>query len=415
MDVNEAAENAGKESTGIEVFSDEERREISSRIEAASARDAAPPPGPPARGEASKKGLFPLLVNAAAILFLGAGLFLLFSFRRSDQAELRESGAELGITERALIQEIRKEVNLQLTEKEAAIDAMENRIAEVDDELSRLESLEALTDEQRETVGVLREQQEGYRGDLARLETERSQILAEARRREAEARQREERLHAQLAEQEGVLAVTIADSVSNRTEIEAARTELAKLSAEEEKAALIEKQLSGYYTAVSKQIQDGRYKEAAGTLAALKEFLATPSFQPFTIIGSRRESDTAALNALSALVAEALKTPAPAASGGTQAVETTPPPPPVPAGAGAEAALRKQLSDQGAILAEREQTLAELQKKHDDLQEQNNAARQTVAERDRQLENLQTQNTANLQKIETLQKTIATINAALSE
>ncbi|MDR1143158.1 MAG: hypothetical protein LBK77_02930 [Spirochaetaceae bacterium] len=429
MEVNELTgnngENAGENAgAGIEVFSDEERREISGRIEEASRREALPPPGPPARGEASRKGFFPLLVNAAGILLLGAGLLLLFSIQRAGSAEIRESGAELGITERALIREIRREVNLQLTRKDADISAMQGRITEVDDELARLESLEALTGEQRETMAALRGQQEGYRGDLARLETERALILAEARQQEAEARRREARLHARLAEQEGALEDI---SARNRAELEAARAELAKLTGDDEKAALVERQLAGYYAAFSKQIQAGQYREAAGTLAALKEFLATPSFQQLKLIGSRRESDGAAITAMTGILS-ALdgKSPGPAAEGsGPPAGGSLTPAeiaPPVSEASGAETALRRQLSDQAAALAdqaaalaERERALAELQRNHDGVQEQNSALRQTVAERDRQLESLQAQNAANLQKIETLQKTISTINAAINE
>ncbi|MDR1306260.1 MAG: hypothetical protein LBK74_01625 [Treponema sp.] len=424
VDVGGVIENGGENigAGGIEVFSDEERREISGRIEAASRREAVPPPGPPARGEASRKGFFPLLVNAAGILLLGAGLLLLFSIQRAGSAELRESDAELGITERALIREIRREVTLQLTEKDADISAMRGRIAEVDDELARLESLEALTGEQQQTMAALRGQQEEYRGDLARLEMERSLILAEARQKEAEARRREARLHARLAEQEGALEDI---SARNRAELEAARAELAKLTGDDEKAALVERQLAGYYAAFSKQIQAGQYREAAGTLAALKEFLATPSFQQLKLIGSRRESDAAAAAAMSGILS-AVTGPAgsgPAAEGGGSLTPAEiAPPVAVPEASGAETALRRRLSEQAAalteqaaVLAERERALAELQKSHDGVQEQNSALRQTVAERDRQLENLQAQNTANLQKIETLQRTISTINAALNE
>jgi chromosome segregation ATPase len=420
---------AGETAGGIEVFSDEERREISGRIEAASRREAVPPPGPPARGEASRKGFFPLVVNAAGILFLGAGLLLLSSIQRADSAEIRESGAELGITERALIREIRREVNLQLTEKDGDIIAMERRIAEVDDELARLESLEALTGEQRETMAALREQQEGYRGDLTRLEAERALILAEARQKEAEARRREARLHARLAEQEGALEDM---SARNRAELAAARAELAKLTGDDEKAALVERQLAGYYSAFAKQIQAGQYREAAGTLAALKEFLATPSFQQLKLIGSRRESDAAAIAAMTGILSAAAgKSSGPSSGGSLTPAEIVPPVAGPGAGgpgtgapeaSAAETALRRQLADQAAALAQREQTLAdrdralgELQKKHDGLQDQNGALRQTLADRDRQLESLQAQNAANLQKIETLQKTISTINAALNE
>ncbi|GHV86416.1 hypothetical protein AGMMS50230_20240 [Spirochaetia bacterium] len=394
--------------TDAVLFSNEEQKEISGRIEAAAAREPIVPPGLPARKEVSRRGLFPLLVNAAAILLLGGGIFFLFSFHKADTAEIRDSGAELGITERALIQEIRKEVTRQLAEKEAAIETMKNRLAGVDAELERLDSLEALSDEQRAAMEELRRQQEEYRGSLGQLQTERAQILAEARKREAEAHQRELSLHARLEEQQGVLENL---SAASRAEITAAREELAKLSGEQEKAVLVERQLSGYYAAVSRQIQAGQYREVLESLASLKEFLATPALVNLKTIQARRDSDAAAVAALSALAAEALKDGSAGIAGAAipAAVTDTSAPP----AAATEAALRQQLASQTAALAEQNAALAELQKNLTALEEQNAAGRQSLAERDRQLENLRTQNTANQQTIDNLQRTISNITAAL--
>jgi hypothetical protein len=399
--------------TDISVFSEEERNEINRRIEAASVREAAPPPGLPRRGETSRRGILPLLVNAGAVLALAAGVLALVAFHRSDAAEIRESGAVLGITERALIEEIRREANLRLGEKEAAIGAMNLRIAEVDAELERLDSLEALTDEQRAAMEELRRQQEEYRGSLARLEEDRARILAEARSREAEALRREAGLHVKLEEQTGVPESLSAQSGA---ELEAAREELAKISGEAEKAALVERQISGYYAAVTRQIEGGRYGEAAESVASLKAFLATPAFQNLKVIQTRRESDAATVAALSALIAEARKGPAGSGAGGVpeapaSGTETAGggPAGSGPAGsgpAGAEAALRQQLAAQTAALAE-------LQKASADLKEQNAAGQAALAERDKQLENLRAQVNSQDLTIANLRRTLSAISAQL--
>jgi len=174
--------------TGIEIFSPEERSEISDSIEAASARDSIKAPGFPSKKQAIKYGTFPILVNAGAIILLLIGLFLLFSFQQNSDYEIRESGSLLGITERALIREIRNEAQLRLNEKDAAINDMHRRINEVSLELGRLELLESVTAEQHSIMEELRRQEQVYSGELRLLEQERIQILTEARIRENEIR-----------------------------------------------------------------------------------------------------------------------------------------------------------------------------------------------------------------------------------
>ncbi|MDR2049210.1 MAG: hypothetical protein LBP69_07120, partial [Treponema sp.] len=249
----------------------------------------------------------------------------------------------------------------------------------------------------------------------AGLQSERAQILAEARQREAA-------LNARLEEQQGALENL---SARSRAEIQAAREELAKLSGDREKSILVEKQLGAYFAAAGREIQAGRYNEASETLAGLREFLATPSFQTLQGIQARRESDLAAVFALSVLVAEALASgrQAPAAGpAGNAASESGP--------NQTETVLRLQqqavaekdraLAEQAALLAEkdrtlaaREQSLAELQKNISELQTRNADNLQTIAERERQMESLRAQNTAYAQTIDTQQKTIAALNAEL--
>jgi hypothetical protein len=402
------------------VFSGEEQREIARRIEAASARGSVAPPGPPARGEASRRGLFPLLVNAAALLILAAGLFCFSALHRTEAVEIRESGAVLGITERALIQEIRRETNQKLFQKEEAIEAMNFQIAGVEAELERLDSLEALSDEQRETMAALRLRQEEYRAGLEALQSERAQILAEAVRRETA-------LHTRLEEQREAIENL---SEQSRSEIGTAREELAKLSSEQEKAALIERQLNGYFAAVEKFVQAGHYREAMETIAGLREFLNTPAFQTIARFQARRESDLAAANVLSLIVSEALKAGGAAAVGAAisaspNAAEPVPASPAnaavlgntAPAAAGnaaaGEAALRRQLAERETALAAREQSIRELERNAGELQASAIAARLTVQERDRQIEALRAQNTAYAQTISTQQNTIERITTEL--
>ncbi|MDR0403722.1 MAG: hypothetical protein LBH35_09065 [Treponema sp.] len=395
--------------TGIAVFSEEEQKEIIAQIEKAAQREPAAPSRPPSKGEASKRNLFPLAVNITAAALLCAGIFCAIFFQREDEIKIRESGAVLGITERKLIQEIRRETGRQISEKEAAIEAMNEKIAEVDAELARLDSLEALTDEQQAAMSELQRQQDEYRHSLQGLQSERARILAEARQREAA-------LNARLEEQQGALENLSAQS---RAEIQAAREELAKLSGDQEKSALVEKQLGAYFAAAGREIQAGRYREASEAVASLREFLTTPSFQTLRSVQARRESDLAAVSALSAALTEAL-----ARDRRTRTAEV--PAEPAAETGGAEAALRRQLAQDTALaeqalaekdraLAAREQSLAELRKNIGELQEKNTDNLQTIAERERQMESLRAQNTAYAQTIDTQQRTIAALNAELEK
>jgi chromosome segregation ATPase len=390
----------------IEIFSPEERDEINARIEAASARDAVTAPGLPSKKEASRRDLFPILVNAGAMLLLASGLLLLFNLQRTDAVEIRESGAVLGLTERALIREIRNEAKSQLAEKDTAIDAMNKRIEEVDVELRRLDSLETLTDEQRETMEELRNQEGVYRESLAQLQIDKAKILTSARIREAEATQREANLRGQIREQAGMLEDLSAQS---KAEIENARNELVKLSGDAEKTALVEKQLSGFYANISRHIENRQYNEAADGIAALKEYLATPSLSSIKAIRSRQESDAAAVNSLSVLLSEAEQR-----SGASPVrIEAETPQQLPPPDTSTEDALRRQVAEQAASIARQNVTLSELQKSVSDLQIRNDDFLKSIAERESQLENLKAQNVSYAQTIETLQKTISNVNAAL--
>ncbi|MCL1814882.1 MAG: hypothetical protein FWG27_03545 [Treponema sp.] len=366
-----AGNNNFSDSSETAIFSPEERSEITARIEKASSREAVVPPSIPSKKEAQRRGLFPLLVNAGALILLAAGLFLLFSSQQTGAAEIRKSGAVLGITERALIREIRNEIN----EKDAAIDTMIRRIAEAGEELNRLFSLETLTNEQRGVVEKLQREQEEYQETLTQLQLERAGILTYARIKEAEAREK-----------------------------------LETLSGDAEKAALVEMQLSGFYTGLSRQIEAGQYREAEKTLAALREFLATPSFSSIKTIQARQANDTALISTLSALIREAQKNTAlsiPAA----EISEL----PPVPPGTGAEAELRRQLTAQSASLTEQGSALTELQKNLTALQNRNDAILQSLTEKESQLDSLRATNTSQAQTIQSLQNTINSIRSAMED
>lgn len=396
-------ENSMEAENGIAVFSEEERREIAAQIEAAAGRSPMAISRMPAKGEASKRGLFPLLVNAGAVIFLAAGICFMFFFQRGEAAEINESGVILGITERRLIEEIRRETSLRISEKEAAIEEMSARIAEVDAELAKLDSLESLSDDQKNAMAALRGRHDEYQLSLEGLRNERAQILAEARQKEAA-------LYAKLEEREGAMENL---SVQNRQELEAVRDEFVKLLGDEEKAALAEQQINAYFSTAEKQVRALQYGEALNTLAALKEFLVTPSLQTLRPIQARRESGLAAAAALSTTV-ESLKNGGvvPASPAAAQPPAAAPLPAFVPAsGSGkTETELRRQLESQNAAnaagLAEREQIIEDLRKEQSGLQSRNAELQQSLTGKDTQIKSLETQNESLRSQLQNLRNTL---------
>ena len=214
----------------IEIFSAEERDDITRHIERVSAREAVDVPGIPPKEDVLKHGVFPLFVNAGAMIILVAGILLLFIFQQTEAAEIQTSGAALGVTERALIREIRSETNSQLNEKDAAIDAMIRHIAEIDRDLEKFNSFETLTVEQRKAIEELRARHTEYRDTLIRLQQEKRQLLIQARISEEEVRQREKI----FLERQGFLEDI---SGQNRETLEQARIEFSRLAGESQKTS----------------------------------------------------------------------------------------------------------------------------------------------------------------------------------
>ena len=310
--------------------------------------------------KAKKRGFFfPLMVNIGALVLLGLGFTLLFLLHGQDQQGIRESSATLGLTERKLIQEIRQETNRQLSEKENEINDILSKLSAADAEFQHLsDSVESLTEEQKERAAYLMELQEEYHNTLSGLNDEKSRIIEDSRlretrlRREAEERARE--LSSQIEQGQADLTVAI--------------EELRRLSTEQEMAARAESQLSGFYASVNAQISAGRLDEASGTLKAMGSFLAAPLFRGVRSLESRRQTHLAAIAAMEAAVADAAasKREAEASRNGTVQVRSDPSAGSAAAGAAAD-------------LAAAELALAELQERYDAMEQRSSDQERAIA------------------------------------
>ncbi|MCL2264846.1 MAG: hypothetical protein FWC22_02280 [Treponema sp.] len=195
-----------------------------------------------------KGGVFPLAVNIAAAVILAAGAFLLISFNGRIDINAREGAAVYNLTERALIEKIRKDTAEKIAVKELEMAEIASRLEEVDNELLRiyLNSLD-LTLEQREVQESLLVSQNTFRAELLKLQDERAEILEDSRSREA-------RIRAQMDER----TREFASLPRSLNELDSAAKELEHLTAGQEKLSAINALLAGSLAVTGGQLQESQ-------------------------------------------------------------------------------------------------------------------------------------------------------------
>jgi hypothetical protein len=236
-------------------ISAEEREQVLAQIESAVAQAHAPDRTDLAVLEAEKKGLlFPLLINIAAVVLIGCGVFLLvrhFELRKDNITLRRRAYVS---AEGTLIQTLKQETESQLQAKEQEISSIQERLQAVERERQALKlKLEAdLESKQEELRSQLREELREERSRLTALGTSEANISNKLR--ELESRQQgaideqiaryRRQLDAQLQERESEL---LASETRAREALEQANRErdqlLAELSEQEAERSTAEKQL----------------------------------------------------------------------------------------------------------------------------------------------------------------------------
>jgi len=246
--------------------------------------------------KAKKSGaLFPLIVNAAAVAILLGGALLLVSFNGKKDAQVRTGSAVYDLTERALIEEIRKDTAAKIAAKESEIDTISSRLEDVDAQLLQLHSSnQELNAEQRAAQERLRALQNSYRTDLSALQEERSRILEDSRTKEA-------RYRAQLEERAREYA---AAQQKTTGELTSAMGELERLSGEQEKAAAMDAQLAGGLAAISALVQNSQYDQASVAVENLRAFNNQSAFSASRSFASRREFYNKAIDSVDAMIEE---------------------------------------------------------------------------------------------------------------
>ncbi|MDR2194946.1 MAG: hypothetical protein LBP19_10895 [Treponema sp.] len=340
-------------------------------------------PAVPYEKQARKKGvMLPALANgiAAALLLLGCAALVIMHKR--DEVRFIQGGAAPSITERMLIAEIRREFADMVNAKDAEIAEILSKIAGIDREMQniqiRFENKEMLESEKDKALADLQREKDEYQARLTALQRERGQLLEDARLREAD-------LHSQRS----VNKELSAQMQSVQTELTSAQEEIRRLTGEQEKNALIDRQIDGYFAAVNEQISAALFSEAAATLSSLQAFLDTPSFQGIKAFHDQKPARLTLVNTLSRLVAASIRT-----NEGR-----------------AEAAAPAENAETDAVsgrLEQYEKTIAELTARNDELERtarersnSNTAASATVNE----LRN----------RTQTLEKTLAAQESTLTE
>lgn len=292
--------------------------------------------------------VFPIAVNLAAIAVTAAGLWILSVSFQAREAEAVASGAALSSAEGKLIQELKRDSESRLSEKDKEIEEMQSRIAAIEADRTKLQANfeTRLADRETELRAQLQEElrvererllaqglaesviQErlkkfeeertaAFRRQLAefqqRLDEERAAADAnyaklrdeyrsgmvslneERKRIQDEARQREDELRTSLEARTQELETERAQATAG---LEQARVELAR--AEEARKAQIaaEERIVGLYLAFRSAIQERRFEEAAARAAALKAYLEDPSLTSIAATQVRRPADMFAAEAL---------------------------------------------------------------------------------------------------------------------
>ncbi len=293
-----------------------------------------------------KKGvLFPLIINLAAVLVLAVGIFTLnLLFRRGEESILEEK-VIITTTEGKLLEELKRESDNKLREKNSEIDDIQNRLSAIDKERQDLqdnmdskiqerestlrktledalaaekqqlkdqglseedinakitdlenkkelefnESLETFKKEaeaeRRQAENNLKIIQDEYSQSLNRINTEKERIQSESLARESE-------LKSRIEEKEKALE-------SEKTKAEA---QLELLEEQALRTELVDSQLIGFYNTVKGNIKNENFEDALQNLSSLRSYLDEESVISLPGIANRREVEFFVIDSLNKLI-----------------------------------------------------------------------------------------------------------------
>ncbi|MFP4442444.1 MAG: hypothetical protein ACLFST_04930 [Spirochaetia bacterium] len=336
-------------------ISEEEKQEIHSHIEkiALENRIKAAPGLFSLKGTASGI-LFPLLINGAAVLIVGAVIVFLMNIYRQDELRVKAAGVAYVSLEGRLIRELQQESQSFLAENQRKISSAEQKLANVEQQLKELrnrmeteiagkeeEYSEALREDIENERSRLRgqgyspekvtelvsryesNQRRFYREQLEsysnRITENQSDLLAELATEQAELKQQltelkteRETILADYETREDTLRQEFAADtkvMENKTaapsaELEKARQELAVLNKEKQTEDTIRNIVIGQFNLIRQALTTGNIDDGLDKIGSLRDYLLQPAVASVTAISNRREVDLFILNTLESMIQE---------------------------------------------------------------------------------------------------------------
>ncbi len=321
---------------GIEGFTEEERKEILNQIEEISKKSAISVTNEAFDFVPQKRGaLFPILINILAVLTI-AGVFFYANrvFQARSEALSAEAQSYLS-TEGKLLEELKKESNRKLGEKEEEIGKIQNELARIDQEKEALESNmeERIKEKEEELQGALeaaiaeeRVRLQAMGTSAEELESQLESFRAEqeaAYQREVEAFRQESRAALEAKQQELEEAKALAEDILNQanrereeliqesqqreeelragfdeqreslqTETAEARAQLQSLAQARQNEQLFLDQLTAGYNAILEAINNNDRARAESDLSAFRTLLHSDTANALDSARKRRPIDT---------------------------------------------------------------------------------------------------------------------------
>jgi hypothetical protein len=294
----------------------------------------------------AKRGVvFPVIVNVFLLLVLSGGIATFAVLFRMEERSITQSVGGFSSAEGRLIEELKRESEEQLQQKNREIEEIQTRLADIQQErraleeditqrisqreqqlrldlqaelaaerarlqsqgvseaviAERLRQLEAektrayeaqlasfraqAEDERRRIEENLQALQAEFNDSLQNLSREREELLAESQARERE-------LRAQLESRTQALE-------EEKSSIE---EQLEELSEQREREEIVEQQLIGFYDTVKDEFNAGDYQQAVRTLGTIRDYLNEDGIADLPAMLQRREVEFFVLDSLASLV-----------------------------------------------------------------------------------------------------------------
>jgi len=273
---------------------------------------------------ALKQGFgLPVLVNVLATVVLSISILGLIMLFKGEREQIISAGNVEAVKGTSIIDEIKREAEEKLKQKNNEILAIQDNLSTVSNQLDDLRSnmeerISQREDELRASLNKELEaekerlRQAGYSGtDLdtqlkafaAKKEAENQALLAETKKQEeakiAALEQSRQEYASQLEQARNDLKATQDELQSKQSAVE---QEVARLKEQKERFDVINNQILGYYRSIKTQIQSNKLNDAKAQLAALRNYLDDPNVLNQPDILARREVELFIIDSLEKLI-----------------------------------------------------------------------------------------------------------------